>query len=241
MISYKRFLACTLAATAFLCNWTITTLGQKSQTTKQDDKGSIALDRSKTASDLIRAVAALPEGSGIPHGIAQKMNLIGVVPNAFEFSMLFSKGLRGHGVASLKQNGAWSLPAFYFYGKSNGLDFTAVGSKRFDIVMVVVNAALPEKDPGKKKKTKTKKKDDQEKPELYVYAFADGKLTQINEPQGFLSELLGSTTLVYDNALNKAIYRTKGDEILLGNLPNTNSPLEAVKFQAALNELFPSN
>jgi hypothetical protein len=239
MFSYKRYLTCTLVLAALICNWTTAARGQKTQPGEQDDKGSIALKRSTAAGDVIRAIAALPEGNGIPRGIAQKMNLIGVVPDAFEFSMLFSKGLRGHGIASLKQNGVWSLPAFYFYGKSSGLDFTTVGSKRFDIVMVVVNAALQEKDPGKK--NKTRKKDDPQKPELYVYAFADGRLTQINKPQGFFSQLLGSTTLIYDNALNKAIYSTKGDEILLGKLPNTNSPPEAVKFQAALNELFPNN
>jgi lipid-binding SYLF domain-containing protein len=64
-----------------------------------------AIERAKNATEVLKQVAALPEDKGIPKEVREKMNLIGVIPNALRLSLLFSKGYRGYGLSSLKKDG----------------------------------------------------------------------------------------------------------------------------------------
>jgi hypothetical protein len=239
----------TTRATLFLIVWSILfALPNCAQTPdKQDNKNAekvkVAVERSISATDVLKRVASLPEGNGIPRDIAEKANLIGVIPDAFQLSLLFARGVRGYGLTSVRRDDTWSLPSYFFFGRSTGFDMSSVGSKRFDLVLVVVNANL---DPPKKKdKTAGKPKDksnDKDKPQPYLYAFADGTLKPIAIKTGFFSSLLGAqTNVLHDNALNKAVYAAKGDDILLGNFDTARQlPSEVNVFRDSLNEAFPT-
>lgn len=210
---------------------------------KDADKITNALERAKRATEVLKQVAALPEDKGIPKDVREKMNLIGVIPNALRLSLLFSKGYRGYGLSSLKKEGVWSAPAFYFFGASFGVSLTGVGTQHPDIVMAVVNAPTEVK--KKKDKTKPKpKKDDPDQPRAYIYTFADGALKPLGVIRtSWLTPLTGAgLNIVYDDNLNKAVYAAKGDDVLLGGFDKTRTvPNEITGFRDAVQELFPEN
>lgn len=74
------------------------------------EKLETAIERSKASIEVIKAVAALPDGKGIPNDVIEKANMIGVVPDAFQLSLAISRGVRGHGVFSVRRESGWSLP-----------------------------------------------------------------------------------------------------------------------------------
>ena len=220
---------------------------QMSRTEKEVEKAKIAIERSQTATDVLKKVAALPEGEGIPKNVAEKMNLIGVIPDAFQLSLLFARGVRGHGVVSVRRDDGWTLPSCFFFGRSTGFDMSSIGSKRFDLVLAVVNAEI---DPPKKKvknapetQDKKVKKDAKDKPQAYLYAFTDGVLKPVALKTGIFSALLGAqTNVVYDKGLNKAIYGVNGDDVLLGKFDiSKDLPTETKAFRETVNSLFPSS
>lgn len=206
-----------------------------------EDKIKTAVERTKKATEILKQVAALPADKGIPKDIAEKMNLIGIVPDVFQLSLLFSKAVRGYGVSSIRQDNGWSMPSYYFFGQASGVDLTSVGSKHFDLVMVVVNADLKIKKGKDKTKPTADKKGKADKPQSYLYAFADGILKPLATKAGLVSALLGAqTNIVYDNKLNKAVYGAKGDDVVLGNIDLARQiPPEVTGFRDALNQLFP--
>jgi hypothetical protein len=234
-------------ASSFL--FSTSAIPQSNKTEKSVEKARIALERSQTATEVLKKVAALPEGQGIPKDVAEKMNLIGVIPDAFQLSLLFARGVRGHGVVSVRREDGWTLPSYFFLGRSTGFDMSSVGSKRFDLVLAVVNADI---EPPKKtvknapknqdKKDKKDKKDDKDKPQAYLYAFADGVLKPIALKTGVFSALLGAqTNIIYDQALNKAVYAVDGDDILLGKVDSSMPlPTETQTFRETVNSLFPA-
>lgn len=216
--------------------------GVSQNTSKDDKKVKTAVERSKKATEALKRVIALPEGKGIPKDIAEKIDLIGVVPDVFQISLLFSKGFRGYGVASLRADDGWNLPSYYFFGQANGFDLTGVGSKHFDIIMVVVNArreAKKEKD--KTKPAPTDKKDKSDERRSYIYAFSDGVLTPVKLKTGFLASLTGATTnIISDDNLNKVIYGARGGDVLLGKIDAAKQiPPEVTAFRDTVNQAFP--
>lgn len=216
--------------------------GVSQNQSKDDKKIKTAVERSKKATEVLKQVIALPEGKGIPKEISEKMNLIGVVPDVFQISLLFSKGFRGYGVASVRRDDGWSLPSYYFFGQANGFDLTGIGSKHFDIIMVVVNARTERKKKEDKAKTiPTDKKDKSDERRSYIYAFADGVLSPIKLRTGFLAALSGATTnVIYDDSLNKVIYGAKGDDILGGKIDETKQvPSEVPAFREILDQAYP--
>ncbi|HEX6279118.1 MAG TPA: hypothetical protein VFZ49_03795 [Pyrinomonadaceae bacterium] len=220
-------------------------VAQKDKTEKDVEKTQIAIARSQAATDILVKVSALPEGKGIPKDVTEKMNLIGVIPDAFQLSLLFARGVRGHGVASVRRDDGWSLPGYFFFGRSTGFDMSSVGSKRFDLVLAVVNADIDPPKKGDKASPKTKdkkeKKDDKDKTQAYLYAFVDGMLKPIALKTGVFSALLGAqTNIVYDKALNRAAYGVNGDEILSGGIDSSKQlPQETKTFRETVNSLFP--
>ena len=215
-----------------------------SQKKKDEKKVTTAIERAKKATEVLKQVAALPEDKGIPKDITEKMNLVGVIPDASQLSLLFSKGFRGHGISCLRQDNGWSLPAFYFFGQANGFDLTGVSYKHFDLIMVVVGAKTkPKKDKEKDKANppSADKKDKPDKPRSYFYIFAEGLLKPVALKTGFLDALLGAQiTIAYDNKLNKAVYGVKGDDVFLGKIDVARqSPSEVTVFRDALNATYP--
>jgi hypothetical protein len=209
---------------------------------KNEGKITNAIERAKRATAVLKQVAALPDDKGIPKEVREKMNLVGVIPNALRLSLLFSKGYRGYGLSSLKKDGVWSAPAFYFFGASFGVSLTGVDTQHPDIVMAVVNAPTEVK---KKDKTKPKpKKDDPAQPRAYIYTFADGTLKTLGVIRtSWLTPLTGAgLNIVYDDNLNEAVYAAKGDEVLTGGFDKTRTvPNEITGFRDAVQELFPQN
>lgn len=194
------------------------------------EKQTAAIERVNRAASVLRLVAGLPDGKGIPKEISEKMNLVGVIPDAENKKVLVSTTVRGHGVSSLRQDGRWSLPAYYYFGVSNGYDLSAFGREHFDLIMACVNARLP-------KQQKPKNKSDE--PKVYVYAFIQGELRLLTDKKGLMATF-GWTNLAYDGSLNKAVYNAKGDDILLGSTdPNKTPPSEVISFRDALNQAFP--
>jgi hypothetical protein len=220
-----------------LSSLTVLSVEGFSQTsTKEAERVKNAAERSRKATEVLRLVADLPDGKGIPKEISEKMTLIGVIPDAFQLSLLVSKGVRGYGLSSLKQEGSWSMPSFYFFGKANGLDLTTIGTKRFDLIMVVVDLVIKKEiDPATGKKVK------QEKSKSYIYSFADGVLKPVPARGGFVSVLLGGqTNIVYDDKLNKAVYGVKGNDVMRGNVDPAKPTIpETADFRDLLQQLFP--
>lgn len=95
--------------------------------------------------------------------------------------------------------------------------------------MVVVNANTKTKKDKDKDQTNqpADKKDKPDKPQSYVYVFADGVLKPIALRNGFIADLAGAqTNIVYDKSLNNAVHGAKGGDILLGRStrPNRSRP-----------------
>ena len=222
-----------LMALSFLAN------GQ-SPAGDSNKKVEIAVERSKAATEVLTRLAALPEGKGIPKEIAEKMNMLGVVPDVFQLSLLFSRGIRGHGMASIKHEGSWSLPSYFFFGKSNGFDLSSVGKKNFDVIVAVVNARTDVSKPSDKSSRQPRDKSD--KPQVHAFSFADGELKPLKVKVGVLSALSGAAIhIAEDGSLNKAIYGVKnGADIVLGKIDSAKQlPPEISAFRDTLAQLFP--
>jgi hypothetical protein len=219
-------------------------VGISQDRSKDDERISVAVERLKKAGEVLKQLAALPEDKGIPKEITENMNLISIIPDAGEVSLLFSKAFGGRGVSSLKEDAGWSLPSYFGLGQSTGLDLSSIGSKHFDFIMIVVNAKY-KKTKGKadeKTDPPTTKQPNSDKRKVYWYAFTDGVLKPIPLKNGVVSALLGAqTTVAYDNKLNKAVYGIKGDDVLRGKVDAARQvPSEITAFRDTLNQLYPA-
>ena len=204
--------------------------GQEIDTAKLD----IAVSRSKKAAEIIKAVMTLPDGKGIPKDVIEKANVIGVVPDAFQLSLLIRRAVRGHGVLSVRRETGWTLPIYYFYGGSGGP--SKAGAKNFDIVLVVVDADLNGDQSDKPKSDKKKGKAGNAK--LFLYSFSDGVLAPMKGVKNHVV-FINSPSAVYDESLNKLVYGVKGDDIVSGKTadPKLASP-DVAAFRDALTELY---
>jgi hypothetical protein len=217
-----------------------TVLAQKTEKEKLD----LAMERAKLASETLRAVAELPNGKGLPKEVADKAVLIGIVPDASRLSLLFSRATRGHGMFSVREAGKpWSLPVFCLYYSAPGFKFSGVGPKSVDAVFVVTAenpAATANAPSAKSKQPRTKYK-------VFSYAFGNGELKLISGTSpsdnslGLSSFFKDSPGWKNEDSFNKAVYGTKGDEVLDGKVADSKISGTAVAdFRDALNELFPT-
>jgi hypothetical protein len=215
--------------------------GQKTDNKRID----LAMGRAKIAAESLRTVAALPEGKGIPKEVTDKGVMIGIVPDASRLSVLFSRATRGHGVMSVRNaDKQWSLPAFCVFYSAPGFKFSSVGTRNIDAVFVVTEDPVGQVNNSKNDAAKAKEALRRFK--LFSYAFANGELKLISSGPLFDNSLgLGgffkdSPSWKNEDSFNKAVYGTKGGEVLDGKVADTKVLGTAVtEFRDALNELFP--
>jgi hypothetical protein len=218
------------------------TFGQKGDNAKVD----LAMERAKLAAESLKAVAALPEGKGIPKDVIDNALMIGIVPDASRLSVLFSRATRGHGVMSMRTaDKQWSLPAFCLFYSAPGFKLSGVGNKNIDAVFVMTGADVI----GQAKNSNNdaaKAKEALKKIKIFSYAFSSGGLKLISSEPLFDSSfgLAGffkdSPSWKKEESFNKAVYGAKGGEVLDGKIADTKIQGTAVTdFRDALNELFP--
>lgn len=197
------------------------------------EKLDVAISRSRKAAEIIKAVMALPDGKGVPKEVVEKANIIGVVPDVFQLSLVISRAVRGHGVFSVRRQSSWTLPVYYFYGGRGGP--SKAGAKNFDLIFVVIDADLKS---DKVKEPRSDKKEKERKAQLFLYSFSGGVLSPMKAVENrFL--FIKSSNVAYDDSLNKLVYGVKGNDIASGKAasPKLASP-DVTAFRDALTDLF---
>jgi lipid-binding SYLF domain-containing protein len=240
-----RFKSISLITASLFLLMVSSAIGQKLDTKKLET----VVERSNQAADIVKTLAALPHGEGIPKEVLQKAQIIGVVPNAFRLSLLIASGVRGHGVFSLKGEHGWDLPVSFFYSGSN-YGPKGVSSKSIAFIFIFINPSSKDLFVDKKAKIRaaagpveTSSKDAQElieKADLLIYTLSDGKLagTSVAENQALV--FIPTPNLLFDDDLNKSLYGATGKEILGGRSTNSNSAVPTVSgFPDALNTFLP--
>src|SRR5690348_13210367 len=100
-----------------------------------DQTSDKVLDRVNAAGTVLEEIMAAPD-KGIPEEILSSADCVAIVPSMKNGG--FVVGARyGRGVATCRNNGAWSAPApFVVEGGSWGLQ---IGGQAIDLVMLVMN------------------------------------------------------------------------------------------------------
>ncbi len=212
---------------------------------KDTDKIEKAVKRSEAAAQTFEAIINLGDKS-ISKELLDKAEAIAVFPNLTQVNVLLDKISYSHGLVCRRTSNGWSLPAYYsFKGGSLGLSIAEV--KSLDVVMLFMTEesvqwlikkafALD----GKKRAfsgtigTLTKEqRSSLADAHIIMYSFNDKELTGVAADSGFFSAFGVSA----DNNINKAVYDLKASDILLGKLPDKQSPAEGInKFTQTLTD-----
>nr|AIA13558.1 Family of unknown function (DUF500) [uncultured bacterium] len=211
-----------------------------------------AVRRSQNSAKTIKVVTELPEDESIPKEFFERAQAIAVFPDVAKLNLLFSQGMKGYGVVSIRQTEGWSLPSYYRFGSSH---FTAkiAGAKSFDLVILFMKKdtldwfqegrflfkGLRAGVAGPVGKLTRQADLDMSGIGVIMYMLVDGKLKGMNID----SDLLDGAYIDPDNNINNAVYGIKGREVLQGKAPKS-SPATVPGFTAfrdILNEKFPAS
>jgi lipid-binding SYLF domain-containing protein len=187
-------------------------------------KFSHAVDRSRDAASILPLLTAVPEQS-VPRELIDKSSAIGVFPKVARETIYFTHLIKGYGVISVRQNGDWTMPAFYqFSGSGYGKPFAS--KENYGVILLFIGEDTIESfEKGgvrlnKEKQTlagPVEKITDAQRKELetarvIAYAYYNGKLTGVDYNSRF--------GLNPDNNINTPMYGVKGREILAGKEPD---------------------
>ncbi|HEX8636175.1 MAG TPA: YSC84-related protein [Pyrinomonadaceae bacterium] len=202
-----------------------------------------AVERSQDAGRIIMLLALLPD-SGLPQELVDGAEAIGVFPKVERDTALFTHMSLGYGVISARQEGGWTLPAFYAFGGSGfGNPFKKDGDTGVILLFMTKDAVAAFEKGGVEFKGEKKAvagpvgviTDEQRKElanaHILAYTYYNGKLNGDPLNKGFLSKF----GLNPDNNINKPLYGMKGREVLTGTKVDTTTLLPGIPaFQEAL-------
>lgn len=209
-----------------------------------------AVRRSQNSARTIKVVTDLPEDETIPKEFFERAQAIAVFPDVAKLNLLFSQGMKGYGVVSIRQPEGWSLPSYYRFGSSH-ITLKIAGAKSFDLVILFMKKdvldwfregrfmfkGLRAGVAGPVGKLTRQADLDMSGIGVIMYMLVDGKMKGMNID----SDLLDGAYIDPDN-INKPVYGIKGREILEGKAPkSTPSAPGFSAFRDILNEKFPAS
>lgn len=203
---------------------------------KQQKEGR---DEVREASKTFREIMNVPD-KGIPRGLLQKAEAIGVFPNVVKAGFIVG-GRGGDGVVARRTANGWSAPVFYNVG---GASFGAqIGAKKTDYIMLFMNEG-----------SLRDLLDDKLEFEGDL-SFAAGPIgrtvgagTNLTVDAGiliysrskgaFVGASIGGAVLTADNSINEAFYKMKAGEVLdkPASVSVTNLPAELRNFSATVRQ-----
>jgi lipid-binding SYLF domain-containing protein len=208
-----------------------------------------AVRRSQNSAKTIKVVTDLPEDETIPIEFFKRAQAIAVFPDVVRLNMLFSQGMKGYGVVSLRQAGGWTLPSYYRFGSSH-FKLKVAGAKSFDLIILFMSKDtrswfqegrfkfedLRAGVAGPVGKLTHQQDLDMSGVGVIMYMLVDGKLKGMNID----SDLLDGAFIDPDNNINNAVYGMKGREVLEGKAQKSSPTTPGfTAFTDILNEKFP--
>lgn len=217
-----------------------------SNASAQKPRFAHAIERSGDAGRIISLLALVPD-SGLPKELIDKAEAVGVFPKVRKETGLFLTVTDGYGVISVRQEGGWSLSAFYQFAGRGSL--FAKNEESAVILLFMTKDALSWFEKGGVPLKNEKKAlagpvgiitDEQRKElegaQILAYAYYNGKL----DGTAFGKSFWKSFGLNPDNNINKPIYGMKGREVLAGKkLDPSTVPTGISAFQEALDKYYP--
>ena len=209
-----------------------------------------AVRRSQNSAKTIKVVTGLPAEESIPEEFFERAQAIAVFPDVARLNLLFSQGMKGYGVVSIRQPEGWSLPSYYRFGSSH-FSLKIAGAKSFDLIILFMKKdvldwfregrflfkGLRSGRAGPVGKLTREADLETSGIGVLMYMLVDGKLKGMNLD----SDLLNGAYVDPDNNINKAIYGMKGREILEGKAPKSSPAAPGLTaFRDILNERFPA-
>lgn len=210
-----------------------------------------AVRRSQNSAKTIKVVTDLPEDETIPKEFFERAQAIAVFPDVAKLNLLFSQGMKGYGVVSIRQSEGWSLPSYYRFGSSH-FSLKIAGAKSFDLVILFMKKdvldwfregrflfkGLRAGVAGPVGKLTRQADLDMSGIGVIMYMLVDGKLKGMSID----SDLLDGAYIDPDNNINKPVYGMKGREILEGKAPKSSPTAPGfTAFRDILNEKFPAS
>lgn len=208
-----------------------------------------AIRRSQNAAKTIKVITALPEDEAIPAELWKRAKAVGVFPDVFKMSLMFSQAMKGYGVVCSRQPEGWSLPAYYAFA-SSAMNLKIASFKSFDLVVLFMNEnavswfqkgaivfeGIKSGVAGPVGRMTPEVENELQGANIILYALVDGKLKGMNLAGDFWK----AGGVNPDNNINKAVYGIKGREVLEGKAPKSSSNISDVTaFRDTLNEKFP--
>ncbi len=207
-----------------------------------------AVERSGDAGRVISLMALVPDG-GLPKELVDKAEAVGVFPKVRKETALFSTVTQGYGVISVRQEGGWSLPAFYAFGGGGYGNPFAKNEASAVILLFMTKDALNWFEKGGVPLTNKKKAlagpvgtitDEQRKElegaQILAYSYYNGKLDGTAFGKSFWKKF----ALNPDNNINKPMYGIKGREVLAGKkIDPSTVPAGISAFTQALEKYYP--
>jgi lipid-binding SYLF domain-containing protein len=210
-----------------------------------------AVRRSQNSAKTIKVVTELPEDESIPKEFFERAQAIAVFPDVAKLNLLFSQGMKGYGVVSIRQAEVWSLPAYYRFGSSH-FSLKIAGAKSFDLVILFMKKDVLDwfregrfffkglrAGVGGPVGKLTRQADlDMSGIGVIMYMLVDGKLKGMDID----SDTFDGAYIDPDNNINKPIYGIKGRELLEGKAPKSSPTAPGLTaFTDILNEKFPAS
>jgi len=207
-----------------------------------------AIERSGDAGRVISLLALVPD-TGLPKELVDKAEAIGVFPKVLKETALFSTVTSGYGVISVRQEKAWTLPAFYgFGGGGYGKPFAKNEASAVVLLFMTKDALGWFEKGGVEFKNEKKalagpvgtisegQRKELEGAQILAYSYYNGKLDGTAFGKSFWKRF----GINPDNNINKPLYGIKGREVLAGKkIDPATVPAGISAFQEALMKHFP--
>lgn len=195
-------------------------IATSSPASAQKEKFQHAIDRSQDAARIIPLLTVMPE-EGIPRELLERAEAIGVFPKVTRDTAYFTHFNQGYGVISARQDGAWTMPAFYqFFGSGYGNPFSPKENYAVVILFLTKNvvdsfekgrvqlSGEKKSAPGPVGTMTEEQKKDFANAQIVAYVYYNGKLTGVEYGKRF--------GLNPDNNINAPMYGMKGRDVLAG-------------------------
>lgn len=177
-----------------------------------------AAERARGSSGVLRDYVSLGKDT-VPYEQLQKAKAIAVFGGLDRTSILLSEILLGNGMAAVRRDSGWSVPAFVVF-KGTDFNFRIAGKKSFDAVFLFMSdhsvdwlkqgdvhftKKVAKVAPGPVVKNTTADGAD-----VLYYTFEKGQLT---DAQLRNNVVLGAFSIFHDNNFNKAIFGMRTNAI----------------------------
>lgn len=209
-----------------------------------------AIERSGAAAKIVASLALVSE-LGLPRELVDKAAAVGVFPKVTKDTAMFSVLTQGYGVICSRQDGKWTMPAYYqFTGGGYGNPFTLRNYEQSSVIFFFMTkdaVAAFEKGGVRLKGDKNalagplgtisdEQRKDLAEANILAYAFVSGDLKGTTFKKSFWKSFL----LNPDNNINGPLYGMKGREVLAGKKTDAATlPAGITAYQEALAKYFP--